>query len=309
MRQAIQEAGGELVAGTGGVQHARHRCGRNLVHHAVFHDHAALGRARQGGDAAPLPGTFHNAVEVFRLEQRRGFVFVGEQDVHILVEKMQELVAEAADAEAVGQGQRDTASCPLHGGDGLARGVLGGFLVPQIAFDIEDTGLGHVFLVHVIGGQLAAGAQIGIHAALAVRRHRDQAGGGGGTLRGGHAGKGDALFGHGLGEDLAQTVIEHLAEIDAGAAQRGQARQRVGGAAAGHFVQAGHGLLIVGQCLQQLMGAEAVNQRHAALGDLVGEEEPVIHRGDDINNGVADPGNIVFVRHGTPQLAREETRL
>jgi len=37
------------------------------------------------------------------------------------------------------------------------------------------------------------------------------------------------------------------------------------------------------QRLEQLLGPELVDQGHGALGDLVGQQEAVIHRGDDIH--------------------------
>src|SRR5579872_1752193 len=57
--------------------------------------------------------------------------------------------------------------------------------------------------------------------------------------------------------------------------------------------------MAVGQGFVQFLGAEFVDQGHRALGDLVNQQEAVIHRGDHIDNGVAQPGDIVFLRHET----------
>src|SRR5579872_674285 len=57
--------------------------------------------------------------------------------------------------------------------------------------------------------------------------------------------------------------------------------------------------MAVGQGFVQFLGAEFVDQGHRALGDLVNQQEAVIHRGDHIDNGVAQSGDIVFLRHET----------
>ncbi len=300
MGHAIEESGGELVAGAGGVDHAGNRGGGNDMFLAFLDHDAALGRTRQRGDAAPLFGGGDHAVKIIRLEQRLGFIFVGEQDVHILVQEAEEFVAEPTDAKGIRQRQGDASAGGLHGGDGLARRRLGFVLVPQIAFDIEDARGGDLAFVDVGRHQLAAGAQIGAHAALAIGRHRDHAGGGGRALAGGFGGEGHAQAGHGVAEHLAQPVVEHLADIHAITAQRGDARHSVGGRPARHFMHAAHGLLVVGQKLQQFLGAELVDQGHAALGDAMGQEEAVIHRRDDVHDGIAQTGDIILLRHENP---------
>ena len=141
MGQAIEESGGELVARAGGVDHLAHRRGRHFMHHAFLDDDAALGRAGEGGDAAPFLGRRRpRSSKSSASNSALASSSLANRMFDILVQQMQELVAEAADAETVGQRQRDASARALHRGDGLARGVLGAFLVPQIAFDIENAG-------------------------------------------------------------------------------------------------------------------------------------------------------------------------
>ena len=45
----------------------------------------------------------HPGFKHFFLKQRLGFVLVGEQDIHVLVQQMQEFIAEPANTEGVGQ--------------------------------------------------------------------------------------------------------------------------------------------------------------------------------------------------------------
>jgi len=109
--------------------------------------------------------------------------------------------------------------------------------------------------------------------------------------------EGDAIGVHGFRENAAQPVIEHFAHEEAITAQRGQACHGVGGGTARHFVKAAERLAVVGQRLVQLFGPELIDQGHAALGDAMGEEKTVIHRGDHIHDRIAQGGDIVFFAH------------
>jgi len=61
------------------------------------------------------------------------------------------------------------------------------------------------------------------------------------------------------------------------------------------LMQAGQRLAAVGQCLEQFLGAIFIDQHHAALGDAMGQQEAVIHRGDDVDNGIAQAGHVILL--------------
>src|SRR5882757_982271 len=65
-------------------------------------------------------------------------------------------------------------------------------------------------------------------------------------------------------------------------------------------MQVAHGLLIVSQRLEKLLGAELVDQGHGAFGDAMVEQETVIDRGDDIDNGIAQAGDVILC-HAAPR--------
>src|SRR5258705_13650414 len=69
-------------------------------------------------------------------------------------------------------------------------------------------------------------------------------------------------------------------------------------------MQVAHGLLIVGQRLEKLLGAELVDQGHGALGDAMVEQETVIDRGDDVDNGIAQAGDVILCHAASRDLLK-----
>ena len=78
------------------------------------------------------------------------------------------------------------------------------------------------------------------------------------------------------------------------AAQRGQARHGVGGAAARHFCSAG---CWSASALCSSWARNSSIRVMRALGDAVVQQEVVVHRGDHVHDGIAQAGDIVFLRH------------
>ena len=114
-----------------------------------------------------------HVVEAVGFEQRLRLLLVGEQDVDG-VEHGAEFVAIAPDQERVGHRERDLGAGLVRDVHRLDAGRLRRRRVPHIAFDVEDRRRGNLVLVEVCDRELARRAQIGAHAALVVRRHRDR---------------------------------------------------------------------------------------------------------------------------------------
>ena len=87
----------------------------------------------------------------------------------------------------------------------LQEGRLGVRAIPEIAFEIGDLGGGDHRLVDVVRPELDAGAEIGRHGALRVRRHQHQAARGRRT--------GCERRRPELDPGRADVVAEHLAEL------------------------------------------------------------------------------------------------
>ena len=99
LRVRVQEPGGIGIAGAGGI-HDLDTLDRvddvDLV--AIDHDRTLLA-ARQRRDLAVLAHLLQGVVEVFGLVERQDLAFIGEQDVHVLLGQIEELVAKARHAE------------------------------------------------------------------------------------------------------------------------------------------------------------------------------------------------------------------
>src|SRR5436190_6718670 len=93
-----------------------------------------------------------------------------------------------------------------------------------------------------------------------------------------------------MDEDLAELVLGDLATEGPAAAETGHARDGVGRRSAGGFNAGGHARI-------DLAGAVLVDQLHAALEQLFGGQEGVVGRGDDVDDGVADGGDVVEGGH------------
>ena len=130
-----QEAGGEEVAGAGGVDDALDRAGVDHVHLVAGDDHRALLAAGERRDLALARHLLQGVVERVDPVERRDLVLVREQDVDVVLEQVEELVAVALDAERVGEGERHAVAGVVRGAGGPAERVLGVGLVPEVALE------------------------------------------------------------------------------------------------------------------------------------------------------------------------------
>ena len=193
--------------------------------------------------------------------------------------------AVAVDAEWVGEGQRDLAASLVCGGGGAAEGSLGGWRVEQVAFEINHGGLGDERRVHVGLAERDAGAQEGVHGALPIRRHQDEAARGGCSVQQRGGGEMDADGGDVAAEGLAQLVVRNLADIGHPCPQRGGHRAGIGRRAAAAFLARRHGGV-------ERVGCRRVDQGHAALVHVVLGDERLWHGGHDVDDGIADAEDV-----------------
>ena len=164
---------------------------------------------------------------------------------------------------------------------GLDEGFLGVLGVPEIAFEIDDAGGRDLRGVDIGRRQILRGAEIGVHGALAVRRHQDVGAAGGGAVRCRLGFERDAGGADVVGVEPADLVIPDLADIGGARAEIGDADNGVGGRAAGHLGGRAHVAVDRG-------GARLVDQRHAALGHAVVGQESLVGLRQDVENRIAD---------------------
>ena len=196
------------------------------------------------------------------------------------------------DAEAVGQGHRHFAAVFMGDAGAFADRVLGKRRVPEIAFEIGDSRVGNHGGLDIARSELDAGAEIGVHRALAVFGHED------------HRARGrrmrierlrfemHALCTDVVGKDLSELVVGDLAEIGGPAAEAGDTRRRIAGAAAGGFKRRPHARI------EQLCPLR-IDQVHRTLDDAVVDKKRIVAAGDDIHDRIADREHVEF-RHSEP---------
>ena len=101
--EAMEEARGEKVAGAGRIHDPLHRMRLDDMNLVTLHDDAASLRARQRRDGAILAHPLHSLVEMRDLIERGDLPLIGEDDVDVVADELEERVAMAVDAEAIGE--------------------------------------------------------------------------------------------------------------------------------------------------------------------------------------------------------------
>ena len=135
--------------------------------------------------------------------------------------------------------------------------------------------------------EILRGAEIGVHGALAVRRHQDVGAAGGGAGFSGLRLEGDAGGADVVAVEAADLVVLDLADEGGAGAEAGEADDGVGAGAAAHLGRRAH--VAVDRRRPRL-----VDQRHAALGHAVADQKALVGLHQHVENRVADPENVVF---------------
>jgi hypothetical protein len=112
---------------------------------------------------------------------------------------------------------------------GPSEGFLRRRRIPEIAFEIDDLRRRDHIGIDIGRRQVLAGAEVGVHRALAIRRHQDhRTRCGSPVFEGGrrelHADRPDIMP-----EDVAKVVIRDLADEGRALAERGHAGRRIAG--------------------------------------------------------------------------------
>jgi hypothetical protein len=139
----------------------------------------------------------------------------------------------------------------------------------------------------VIGPELDARPQIGLHRALRVRRDEDETARRRRLLRQGRCRERDARRADVVPEHRTQLVVAYLADIAGLAAQRGDAGGGIGGRAAGDLDARPH------RRIEQLR-LLGVDQRHRPLGEAIALEKIVIGFREHIDDRIANAHDVVI---------------
>src|SRR5262249_28055133 len=138
-------------------------------------DDGASRAAREGRDLAVLANSLERGVEVVDLVQRTDFGLVGEQDVDVALDELEEGAPVAVHAKRIGQRERDDAPAVVRDRRRHPERLLGPGRIEQIALEVEDLSPGNQPGVDVVRAERYGGSEKGPHRALSVRRDHDQA--------------------------------------------------------------------------------------------------------------------------------------
>jgi hypothetical protein len=293
-RVAEQESGGKEVARPGGVHHPRNLHRLDHMHLVAFHDDAAGRRAREHRKLAVGPHRLQGLVESLDPVERRDLGLVGEDDIDTGADEIEEALAMAFDAERIGQRQGGQSARRPGRARRLEKSRLCARRIPQVALEIGDSRGRNDLRFDVVGRQRHRRAEIGIHGALALRGHHDQAARGRRPGAGRRSVKSDAGGADVVGEDLAQLVVLHPADEGGVAAKRSDAGNSVGHRTTGHLNRRPHRSI-------EALGIGLIDEPHGALDETLDNEEVVVDARQHIDDGVADAEDIVgAVGHCSP---------
>ena len=174
-----------------------------------------------------------------------------------------------------------------------ARGVEGGAGfdgIEQIAFEIKDLALLDQRAVEIGIGEFGRRAEVGVHRALAVRRHQDKAAAGWRFAPGLAIAENDADGADVVREHPGKLVVAHLAHEANLAAQRGDTGASVGRRAARGLDRRPHPLV-------KRRGFLGRGQAHGALVERELIQQRLLAGGDDVDERVADAGYLQGLIH------------
>ena len=215
-------------------------------------------------------------------------MLIGEEKLGRIRDQLAEGVAVAVDAEGIGQRDGDAPAPAVAGFDGLVEGGDGGRAVKAVAFKVKPVGGGADIGVDILRPQRLRYAEIGVHRPLAIGGDQNHTAPGFVRLvpRRQRGFIGDAEGADVMGEDRAELVVLHLAEIGGLRAQHRGARDGVGGGPAGGLGRRAHDAV-------KLHRPVGVDELHDALFDTVLGQERVLAMGQDVDKGVAHSDHVI----------------
>ncbi|KMS94598.1 hypothetical protein BVRB_019780, partial [Beta vulgaris subsp. vulgaris] len=160
----------------------------------------------------------------------------------------------------VGQGHRHFPTVRTGNFRTFADGILGKWRVPEVTLEIRDLGIGNHLRLDIVRPKFDAGAEIGVHRALAV-----------------------------FGDEDHRACGRRYRSL---APKAGNAGGRIAGAAARGFEGWPHAGI-------EKLGAVRINQVHGTLDDAVVNQKSVVATRDNVHDGIANRQNVEC-RHQEP---------
>jgi puromycin-sensitive aminopeptidase len=227
-------------------------------------------------------------VEIIHLVERADLGLVGEEDVDVPLDELEELHPMAVDAESVGQRKRHRGGRIGRGRHHGAEGVLRVGFVPEIPLDVNDPGGRDDRQIDIVRVQLARHTERRVHRALRIGRDADQTASRA-RLSGGTGGRcvveRDTSGADVMPEDLAEFVVGDLADERHRQAERREPGRGVGCGPAGDLDRRRHVRI-------DRAGPISIGEGHGTLVHPVPDDEIVVGLGEDIDDRIADADDV-----------------
>src|SRR5438876_1227962 len=174
MGEAEEEAARIKIAGTGRVDDPADPRRLDNMGMLARYDNRAFLAAGQGGDVAMRPHAARRLVEIVGLVERADLRLVGEEDIDVMRHQLAELGAVPPDAERVAEAEADAPPGAVGELCRLAEGRLGARRIEEIAFEIGDLRRRDQLRVDILGAEIDAGAEEGLHRAMRIGGNQDE---------------------------------------------------------------------------------------------------------------------------------------
>jgi UDP-N-acetylglucosamine 1-carboxyvinyltransferase len=280
--ESVQVTGRIRVSRSRGV----HRCGgthhRDGIYGAAVRDVGTFLAVLHNGGLAQFSHGTATFVGIVVVEHDARFLTVGEDNVAVIADKVEEFLPIAADGEGVRDVERHQRAVLLGDGERTHDGVLLALGVPHIAGEMEDVGVLDGGSDDVLFLVFPVGAEEGVHAPLRVWGDQDDG----------------RTCGHliGVGKFVGDPELLDPLAIDdtvlVGAHFSGKGRLDAEGGHRDDGVRTGTSAGILGILLlcerKQLRMPGLVDQRHGAFVDAEGHKILILRTNDDVDERIAN---------------------
>lgn len=274
-----------LISGTSCIDNFGNRFRRDHNRLTITNHNGAFLTSGNGGDRRICLKARDGFVEVSRLIERKEFLFIGKENINMVLHKMQEAFTVAVDTEAVRQRQRDEATGGFRNLGCVNKRGLGVVLVEKITFKIEDLPRPDHILVNIILREQDRCTKERVHAPCAVVIDEDDAASGSRSAVQRMRRKGHPRARQFRTELSPQIVIRGFADVSCAAAKARNASYRVRAAATRCDDRV---LRLSGQ----RVSAGLIDQIHRILLDAPLLKKSVICAREDVNDRIAQTDNV-----------------
>lgn len=285
MGVAVEKSGREQIPSSGGVDHMWHVVGRNVDDLLTIDD----GRPEWApGDDSQRTVASHRrygCFEIVDFVERQQFLFVPEQDVDFVFDQRTEIGPMTVHTETVRQAEGhlsirvvcDTGSAP--------ECQLGIVAIEEIALHVEDLSGGHEIGIDITGFHERRHAQIGVHRALRIGSHHDDA-----TTRWYSVELVPRSKMHSNGtkvvtEDVAEIVVTNFADVCRSTTETGDATHGVRSRSSAHFDGSAEFSI-------QVKRPIGIDESHRTLHQFLMMDEVLVRVGDHVHQSISDSDDI-----------------